>query len=150
VYEAIFAGEVIRVEDTNSEEFLTSQKITLKVYAAWKGTSASYITIYSDKGTGGNCGVSFEVGQKWLISTDGDGGRVGSCDLPMHLEHAEAALAALGNPTYGSLAPPNTPDSNTLFAIGERLGPEVLWELFQYALPIGIMTVIVQMLLALL
>ncbi len=139
---AIFAGEVISVKDTNNEEFLTSQLITFKVFAAWKGVSTSQITIYSDKAWGGGCGVGFTVGERWLISTSGDGGRVGTCQLPMALERAYEALAALGNPTYGSLQALYGPSSQSLLTTGEQIELHPLNNLLQYVLPIVLVVMI--------
>lgn len=131
---AIFTGEVTNVEDTNNEEFLASQVITFKVYAAWKGVSTSNMTIYSDRGPSRSCGVGFTVGERWLISTSGDGGRVSTCDLPMALERANDALAALGNPTYGSLQALHEPPSESLLTTGGQIKPDPLNNLLQYVL----------------
>ena len=138
---AIFAGEVTNVHDTNSKEFLASQVITFKVYAAWKGISTPHITIYSDRGWPGGCGVGFEVGERWLISTSGDGGSVGSCDLPMILEQAGDDLAALGTPSYGSLPALYVPSTGRLPTTGKPITSDLAVDGPQHTVDIATMVI---------
>jgi hypothetical protein len=104
-YGVIFAGEVTAVASTGSAKAFASRAVTFEVMAAWKGVRTSRITIYTDESM---CGINFRVGDRWLISTDGDGGQVSSCDLPTPLEPAGPDLAALKHPSYVNLEGINT------------------------------------------
>jgi hypothetical protein len=108
LFGAIFAGEVTAVASTGSEESFALRIVTFEVIAAWKGVETSQITIYTHDADGANCGITFKVGDRWLISTSGDGGGVTACSLPILLERAGPDLAALKHPSYVNLEGINT------------------------------------------
>ncbi len=141
-YGAIFVGEVTDVGFAYGE-FLGSKAITFKVYAAWKGVSTSQVTIYADELRNGNCGVGIGIGQRWLISTSGDGGYVTSCSMPVRLQRAADDLAALGNPTYGSMDALYKPNSKTLLPETEPGNSDPLGSLLPYILSFVVLASIV-------
>jgi hypothetical protein len=69
--DAVFTGKFI-------ERSLDGGTATIEVERIWKGVNAPVVTIAA---YGNNCGVSFELGQRWLIYADTDGTfyRTGAC-----------------------------------------------------------------------
>jgi hypothetical protein len=84
----------------NSGQAVPSQIVTFDVSAAWKGVSQSSFAVRTSSVL---YRVQFEVGSHWLISTQGEGGFVTVCDLPLRLDDADEALAVLGSPSYVNL-----------------------------------------------
>lgn len=64
--DAVFSGEVVEI--TENERIIRGygNNIHFKVDKVWKGTDASEIVVTTGYG-GGDCGISFEKGQQYLV-----------------------------------------------------------------------------------
>jgi hypothetical protein len=65
---AVFYGEVVEI-NRNPENFYVTVKF--RVEKSWKNTAVKEVPIQTGLG-GGDCGYSFEIGQKYLVYAYGD------------------------------------------------------------------------------
>ncbi|HKP52587.1 MAG TPA: hypothetical protein VJ183_08035 [Chloroflexia bacterium] len=81
--DAVFFGRVISVTGASEQVQQVSHgyisiAVVLEVISIWKGVSAGQVTVYTGSG-GGDCGVSFEVGELRLVYANAaDDGRLGT------------------------------------------------------------------------
>ncbi len=82
---ALFTGTVLKIEKVQNkiddDRYVLESKVTIEVEKHWIGVSNPTIVLYTGVG-GGDCGVSFEVGQKYFFNPQYIQGRLSStiCD----------------------------------------------------------------------
>ena len=89
---AVFVGEVVEITDgEGGDPYL----IKFRVGSYWKGAKDQFVTISSP---GGLCGISFKVGQRWLVYAYGQDLWTDACHRTKPLASAGEDLHALGKP----------------------------------------------------
>lgn len=87
---AVFIGEVVEIKGgVNNEPYL----VKFEVERHWKGVKGPSTTVLSP---GGLCGISFGVGQRWLVYAYGDELWTDTCRRTTQVAHATEDLEALG------------------------------------------------------
>jgi hypothetical protein len=103
--EAVFTGEVVRIEIIDGEFFPQEMRVGLLLENYWKGELPDTVTIYTSA-SGASCGFPFEIGGDYLVYGDesraADGNR-----LWTHLCGRTGFLE--GHPDINDLGPPFTP-----------------------------------------
>jgi hypothetical protein len=98
----LFVGTVLSLTDipsTGEFKFLSSRKARIQIDESFGGTApdATEIDVLTGSG-GGDCGVPFQVGEKWLVdasvSDDGSLG-AGICSSTRRIDYAETELRVL-------------------------------------------------------
>jgi hypothetical protein len=115
--DAVFAGEVIDVEEDTSGGMPPLSPVTLGVEESWKGASEERVVVRG-YGPEVSCGIEFREGESYLVHARDNESRdvpleTGFCGATKPLASAEADLAALGPPAVtlsgGELVPTGGP-----------------------------------------
>jgi hypothetical protein len=115
--DAVFAGEVIDVEEDTSGGMPPLSPVTLEVEESWKGVSEERVVVRG-YGPEVSCGIEFREGESYLVYARDNESRdvpleIDFCDATKPLASAEADLAALGPPAVtlsgGELVPTGGP-----------------------------------------
>lgn len=99
----IFVGKIISLHDTSALAFSQSQRdapakiARLAVTTRWKGSTDDTTSVWSFEASG-VCGVTFAVGEEWLLFIDEGSRRIHLCGLSNRTDKAKSVLRELGRP----------------------------------------------------
>ena len=100
---AVFTGTVVSVRETTQStehERWPVRVVRFRVDGAWKGVNAPEVTVLTGMG-GGDCGLDFDRGLRYLVYAYGGAGRklsTGLCTRTAPAARAGEDLRALGDP----------------------------------------------------